>query len=77
MNSMGYCVNKKLVQRIRRGGGGGKLQVPPPRPREHRQGLSTGLAQKPAHSNQVWYWDFIVDFTERGGKLRVFNLIDE
>ena len=75
ISSMGYQVNKKLVQRVRREGKG--LQVPPARPRERRQGLSTGLPQEAEHRNHVWCWDFLADFTERGGKLRVFNLIDE
>ena len=75
MGSMGYEVNKKLVQRVRREEG---LQgSPPPKPRQRRQGLSTGLVQEAAHRNHVWCWDFIADFTQRGGKLRVFNLIDE
>ena len=74
MNSMGYRVNKKLVQRVRREE---VLQVPHPRRRERRRGLCTGLPQKATRRNHVWCWDFIADFTERGGKLRVFNLIDE
>jgi putative transposase len=74
MRAKGYQVNKKQVQRIRREEG---LQVPPPRPRERRQGLSTGLPQQATHRNHVWCWDFVADFTQRGGKLRVFNLIDE
>jgi transposase InsO family protein len=74
MRSKGYQVNKKQVQRVRREEG---LQVPPPRPRERRQGLSTGLPQQATHRNHVWCWDFVADFTQRGGKLRVFNLIDE
>ena len=74
MNSSGHQVNKKLVQRVRREEG---LQVPTPKRRERRQGRSAGLAQEAEHRNHVWCWDFIADFTERGGKLRVFNLIDE
>jgi putative transposase len=74
MRSKGDLVNKKQVQRVRREEG---LQVPPPKPRERRQGLSTGLPQQATHRNHVWCWDFVADFTQRGGKLRVFNLIDE
>jgi hypothetical protein len=25
----------------------------------------------------VWSWDFVSDWTERGGAIRIFNLIDE
>jgi putative transposase len=64
----------ELVQRVRREEG---LQVPPPKPRKRRQGLSTGLPQKARHRNHVWAWDFVSDHTVLGGKLRVFNMIDE
>ena len=74
LRTQGLRVNKKLVQRIRREEG---LQVPPPRPRLRRQGLSTGLPQHATHRNHVWAWDFVSDYTQRGGKLRCFNLIDE
>lgn len=74
LREQGYRVNKKLVQRVRREEG---LQVPPPKTRIRRQGLSTGLPQKATHKNHVWAWDFVSDYTQRGGKLRVFNLIDE
>lgn len=74
LRRMGYAVNKKQVQRIRREEG---LQVPPPRVHVRRQGVSTGLPQKAEHRNHVWAWDFVADYTQRGGKLRVFTLIDE
>jgi transposase InsO family protein len=74
MRSLGFHVNKKQVQRVRREEG---LQVPPPKPKQRRQGLSTGLPQRAQHRNHVWAWDFVADYTQRGGKLRTFNLIDE
>jgi len=74
MRNMGMRINKKQVQRVRREEG---LQVPPPKPRRRRQGLTTGLPQKAKHKNHVWAWDFVSDYTQRGGKLRAFNLIDE
>jgi len=70
----GWSVGKKLVQRVRREEG---LQVPPPKPRKRRQGFSTGLPREAEHRNHVWAWDFVSDYTVRGGKLRIFNLIDE
>ena len=70
----GWAVGKKLVQRVRREEG---LEVPPPKPRRRRQGISSGLPQEARHRNHVWAWDFVSDYTVRGGKLRVFNLIDE
>ncbi len=74
LREQGWAVNKKLVQRVRREEG---LQVPPPKPRQRRRGRSTGLPQQAGHKNHVWAWDFVSDYTERGGKLRTFNLIDE
>jgi len=74
LRSLGYRANKKMVQRFRCEEG---LQVPPRRPRKRRQGLSTGLPQKAVRRNHVWAWDFVSDYTQRGGKLRAFNLIDE
>jgi transposase InsO family protein len=73
-NEAGFAVNKKQVQRVRREEG---LQVPPARPRARRRGLSTGLPQEAGRKNHVWAWDFVSDYTVRGGKLRAFNLIDE
>ena len=70
----GWSVGKKLVQRVRREE---HLQVPAPKPRRRRQGLSTGLPTEALRRNHVWSWDFMSDYTQRGGKLRVFNLIDE
>ena len=74
LRELGYLVNKKQVQRIRREEG---LQVPSPRPRRRRRGCSTGIPQQAGHKNHVWAWDFVSDYTERGGRLRTFNLIDE
>jgi transposase InsO family protein len=34
------------------------------------------LPQQAGHKNHVWAWDFVSDYTERGGRLRTFNLID-
>lgn len=74
LQEAGWAVNKKMVQRVRRDE---YLQVPPPKARTRRQGLSTGLPTEAVRRNHVWSWDFVSDYTQRGGKLRVFNLIDE
>ncbi len=74
LRNEGWAVGKKLVQRVRREE---HLQVPAPKPRRRRQGLSTGLPTEALRRNHVWSWDFVSDYTQRGGKLRVFNLIDE
>ena len=74
LRKAGFAVGKKFVQRVRREEG---LQVPPPKAKPRRQGLSTGLPQQASRGNHVWAWDFMCDYTQRGGKLKVFNLIDE
>ena len=74
LRELGHRVGKKLVQRVRREEG---LQVPAPRTKVRRQGRSTGLPTKATHRNHVWSWDFVSDWTERGGAIRIFNLIDE
>lgn len=74
LRAQGYAISKKWVQRVRREEG---LQVPPPRKKLRRQGLSTGLPQQARRRNHVWCWDFVSDYTQRGGKLRCFNLVDE
>ena len=71
----GWGVGKKLVQRVRREE---DLQVPAPKPRKRRQGALYRASPKgKALCNHVWAWDFVSDHTVRGGKLRVFNMIDE
>lgn len=74
LREQGFAVNKKQVQRLRREEG---MQVPPPKPRIRRRGLTTGLPQQAGHRNHVWAWDFVSDYTQRGGALRTFNLVDE
>jgi transposase InsO family protein len=74
LRQAGFKLGKKMVQRVRCEEG---LQVPPPKPKTRRRGLSTGLPQKAQRRNHVWAWDFVSDYTQRGGKLRAFNLIDE
>ena len=51
LRDKGYRINKKRVQGVRREEG---LQVPAPKPRQRRQGLSTGLPQKAQYCNHVW-----------------------
>lgn len=74
LREAGYRVGKKRVQRLRREEG---LQVPPPKKKTRRQGISTSLPTKAERRNHVWAWDFVSDHTQRGGALKVFNLIDE
>jgi len=40
-------------------------------------GRFCGVAAAGGHRNHVWAWDFLSNHTERGGRLRAFNLIDK
>lgn len=53
------------------------VQAPLQRLRLRRRGQSTGLPTKASGVNHLWSWGFVSDCSQGGGKLRVFNLIDE
>ena len=70
----GWATSRKQVQRLRRAEG---LRVPPPRRRQSRRGLSTGLPTQATHRGHVWTWDFVADATVHGGTLRMLTVLDE
>lgn len=70
----GWETSRKQVQRLRRAEG---LRVPPPRRRQSRRGLSTGLPTQATHRGHVWTWDFVADATVHGGTLRMLTVLDE
>src|SRR6516165_105069 len=70
----GWTAGKRHIQRLRRAAG---LRVPPTRRRQVRRGLSTGLPTKATRRGHVWTWDFIADWTVRGGALRMLTILDE
>jgi transposase InsO family protein len=74
LRDLGYKISKQLVQRIRRDE---FLQISSHRKKAVRKSCSTGLPTKASYRNHMWAWDFVSDWTVRGGKLRAFNLIDE
>lgn len=54
------------------------LTVPPPVKKQSRRGESTGrLPQKAVYRGHVWTWDFIHDWTVKGGAFRVLSVVDE
>jgi transposase InsO family protein len=54
------------------------LTVPPPRRKESRRGESTGRhPQQACRRGHVWTWDFIHDWTLKGGAFRVLSVVDE
>ena len=70
----GFRVNKKRVHRIWKSEG---LGLPRRRPKRRRMGTTGGIVNKAGYPNHVWSYDFVEDRTERGGKLRILNIIDE
>ena len=74
LRQQGWRVGRRHIQRLRRAHG---LRVPPPRRRQVRRGVSTGLPSKASYRGHVWTWDFIADATVRGGALRMLTILDE
>jgi putative transposase len=71
----GYRVSNDRVRQVRRAEG---LTVPPPRKKQRRRGHSTGrLPQEATYRGHVWSWDFIHDWTVKGGPIRILGVVDE
>jgi len=68
-------VSNDRVREIRRKEG---LIVPPPKKKQRRLGQSTGRhPQKASYPGHVWTWDFIHDWTVKGGSYRILSIVDE
>lgn len=68
-------VSNQRVRRVRRREG---LRVPPPKKKVPRVGISTGkLPQRASYRGHVWTWDFIHDWTVKGGSCRILSVVDE
>ena len=73
--NQGYRVSNERVRRVRREEG---LVVPPPKKKERRRGPSTGrFPQEASYRGHVWTWDFIHDWTVKGGAFRVLSIVEE
>ena len=72
----GWAVNKKRVQRLWREAG---LKVPARERKRRRLGSSeNGCARRRAeYIDHVWSYDFAMDATEDGRRLKVMPIIDE
>ena len=63
-----HRVSNARVREVRREEG---WTAPPPRKKRHRAGRSTGRhPQKAPYRGHVWSWDFIHDWTVKGGSYR-------
>ncbi|CBE69069.1 transposase [Candidatus Methylomirabilis oxygeniifera] len=72
----GWRVNRKRVQRLWRQGG---LRVPQAQRKRQRLGSSDqGCRRRRAeHKNHVWSYDFLMDQTEDGRRLKLLPVLDE
>lgn len=72
----GYQVNHKKVERIWRREG---LKVPKRQPKRKRLWLNDGscIRLRPEYPDHVWSYDFVMDRTRDGRKVRLLTIIDE
>jgi putative transposase len=72
----GWPINKKRVYRLWRQEG---LKVPDGRRKKRRLGdAENGCTRKWAtHLNHVWSYDFVMDETEEGHRLKIMPVVDE
>lgn len=72
----GWCVNRKRVQRLWREEG---LRILARQRKRRRLGSSDNSAvrQRATHKNHVWSYDFVMDQTEDGRRLKLLPIVDE
>ena len=72
----GWRVNTKRVQRLRREEG---LQVKRRTVRKQRTGCSKNACdrRRPEYLNHVWSYDFVMDVTEDGKRIKFLTILDE
>jgi putative transposase len=76
LNSEGWRVNHKRVERIWRQEG---LKVPQKQPKRGRLWLNDGscIRLRPEHKDHVWSYDFVKARTADGRAFRILTIIDE
>jgi putative transposase len=72
----GWMVNRKRIQRLWREEG---LRVPQRQRKRRRLGSSANGTQRlrAAHKNHVWSYDFVMDQTADGRRLKLLPVVDE
>jgi len=70
----GWKVNVKRVQRLLRKLG---LNVVRKQSKARRLDVYTGERRRASHRNDVWSWDFMIDSTEDGKRIKFLNIVDE
>ena len=76
LRAEGFRVNHKRVERLWRREG---LKVPQKQPKRKRLWLNDGscIRLRPRYRNHVWSYDFMMDRTSDGRRLKVLTIIDE
>jgi putative transposase len=76
LRAEGWLVNAKRVQRIWRREG---LKIQQRQPKRKRLWLADGscVRKRPQYPNQVWSYDFVMDQTQDGRRLRLLTVLDE
>ena len=76
LRNEGIMINHKRVERIWRQEG---LKVPRKQPKRGRLWLNDGscIRLRPEYRNHVWTYDFVMDRTNDGRKIRMLTIIDE
>jgi transposase InsO family protein len=76
LRNEGIMINHKRVERIWRQEG---LKVPGKQPKRGRLWLNGGscIRLRPEYRNHVWTYDFVLDRTNDGRKIRMLTIIDE
>ena len=71
-----WPVNAKRIHRLWKAQG---LQIRKKQRKRRRLGTGENACHrhKPKHKNHVWSYDFVSDRTEKGGRLRMLNIVDE
>lgn len=70
----GWIVNVKRVHRIWKDEG---LGLKTGRPKRRRYASSGEVINKAEYPNHVWAWDFMQDRTQKGGLIKILNIVDE
>jgi putative transposase len=76
LRAEGFVVNHKRVERLWRQEG---LKVPQKQPKRKRLWLNDGscIRLRPRYRHHVWSYDFMMDRTRDGRKLKLLTIIDE
>ena len=70
----GFKLNAKRMHRLWRQA---KLQLPKKRPRRRVRSGPRDIVERPVVANQVWSYDFVMDHSANGQKVKCLTVVDE